>query len=106
MRVLVVWLLFVGLLRGAPALADTPTPTITPTPSATVDLTQTSATPTATSTQTLELYVYGTVPASGQAYAIAYTLTAGEMLTATLNLIVIGMLLFLVFLVMVRNREH
>ena len=84
----------IGLSLMLPTMigsADTATPTATPTVTATI-------------TPTLDLYAYATLPASGRAVAIVYTITAGEIFTGLTQLIVIALLFLLVFLAMVRRN--
>lgn len=83
---------------------DTPTPSDTPSPQGTAAVTETAtATETSTPTATPNLYWVATAP-SGQAVAIVYTMTGGEALNATLQMIIIGLITFGLFLAL-RGRR-
>ena len=72
---------------------NTTTPSPTPTSTAT-------ATPSATAPV---LYVYSTLPVSGQSVAVVYTVTAGEVGIMSLDLGLLCVMLFLVFVKVVRR---
>ena len=77
---------------------SSPTVTITDTPGA--------GTPTPTPSPTIviqSLYVYSTMPADGQTVALVYTFTAGEVAIAAINLVMVILLMFIVFLLLVRR---
>lgn len=80
------------------------TPTDTPTPSQTPEVTDT---PTATLTPTVTTtpdFQYVATLSSGRSVAIQYTVSAGEALIAVLEMILIGLVIFGLFLALV-NRQ-
>ena len=65
-------------------------------------------TPTATPTPTIDpqtLYLYSTLAADGQSVAVIYTMTAGEVAIAGINLVMVVLLMFIVFLLLVRRPK-
>lgn len=88
------------------AQAPSETPTASDTPPGTAPVTEAAtetATPTVTPTVTPNLYWIATAP-SGQAVAIVYTMTGGEALNATLQMILIGFVVYGLFLALRRWR--
>lgn len=98
----VVLLLIGGLFCGNPvqetryveAQAPSETPSSTPSPTQTVTVTPTAA----------PVLQYVSTVTSGQAVAIQYTVTAGEALNAVLEMILIGLVIFGLFIVLVDRR--
>ena len=78
--------------------------TTTPSPTTTATSPTTTATITATASATAPvLYVYSTLPASGQSVAVVYTVTAGEVGIMALDLGLLCVMLFMVFVMVVRR---
>jgi len=83
---------------GAQAPTDTPTPTFTDTPTSTVTPTETT-TPTATP----NLYWVSTLT-SGQSVAIVYTISAGESLISVLLVILVGLVVFGLYITLLERK--
>lgn len=84
--------------NGQEAQVDTETPTPTDTPTATSTLT---VTPTPSSTPNLQ---YVSTLSSGRSVAVQYTISAGEALIALLEIVLIGLVAFGLFLALVNRR--
>ena len=100
---LVSLLLLVGLFNVVPVQAATDTPTSTPT--ATDTGPTSTATVTSTPSPTANLYAYSTIPASGQAVAVVYTFTAGEVFSGILQMVTVSLLLFIALLLLLRRND-
>jgi len=103
-RTLVV--LVIASLLVIPVLAQPETETPTPTPTSTPTVT---LTPSVTPTPTPDLYAVWTLPAEstdepGQAVAIVYTVSAGELVNALVSFALLCTLLCLLIVYLWRNR--
>jgi len=90
------------LALNQPTKAQTATDTPTPTPAVT-DTPTTTETPTATPTATPNLLAVSTLT-SGQAVAVVYTISAGESLISVLLVILIGLVIFGLFITLVERK--
>ena len=65
-------------------------------------------TPTATATAepNPSIYAWSTLPATGQATAVIYSVTAGELSIAALDLCILVVLVFMTFVLVVQRRRN